>query len=109
MEKRIKFLGCGRCCSPSTRKEVNYIVSVFSDIYNIIIPLFQKYTLLGFKPRDFLDFVQIAELIKSKDHRTKDGLAKILAINSKMNQRRTETASGFVESEKIDEKIALID
>jgi len=97
MESLIKYLGCGRCSSASTRNEVNYTVSTFSAIYSIIIPLFQKYPLSGIKQQDFLDFVKAAELIKSKDHLTKDGLAKIMVINSKMNQRRTETASGFIQ------------
>lgn len=108
MESLIKLLGCGRCSSASTRKEVNYIVSNFSNISSIIISLFQKYPLLGFKQQDFLDFVKVAELIKSKDHVTKDGLAKIMVINSKMNQRRTEMASDLIQLNKVEENIPLI-
>ena len=94
IENLIQFLGCGRCSSASTRKEVSFIVSTYSDISNIIIPLFQKYPLLGFKQKDFLDFVQVAELIKSKDHLTEEGLAKVITINNRMNQRRPITTSG---------------
>lgn len=93
MENLIRFLGCGRCSLASTRKEVNFIVSTYSDISKIIIPLFQKYPLLGIKQKDFLDFSEVADIIKSKDHLTKEGLAKIMDIKNKMNQRRPVTAS----------------
>jgi hypothetical protein len=36
-----------------------------------------KYPLLGAKLQDYLDFVKVAELIKSKEHLTIEGLAKI--------------------------------
>jgi hypothetical protein len=53
MENLIQILGAcasfgGRCSSPSNRKEVNFIVSTYSDISKIIIPLFQEYPLLAF-------------------------------------------------------------
>ena len=93
MENLIKILGCGRCSSASTRKEVNFIVSTYSDISKIIIPLFQEYPLLGFKQKDFLDFVKAADLIKYKSHLTKEGLAIVMDIKNKMNQRRPVTVS----------------
>jgi hypothetical protein len=105
MESLIKLLGCGRCSSPSSRKEVNFIVSTISGICNSIIPLFQKYPLLGKKQKDFLDFMKAAEIIKSKDllsskgvtksssietvpARSVEWLAQIKNIKNGMNQRR---------------------
>jgi hypothetical protein len=93
MESLVNYLGCGRYYSSSTREEVYFIVSTFSDISNIIIPLFHKYPLLGSKQQDFLNFVKVAELIKSKDHLTKEGLAEINTIKSSMNSRRSHSAS----------------
>lgn len=79
------YLGCGICyCS---RNEVNLTVSTFSDI-NKIISLFNKYPLLGTKKEDYLDFCKVAELIKSKDHLTKQGIENIKRIKSNMNSKR---------------------
>jgi hypothetical protein len=43
---------------------------------------------LGNKKPDYLDFVQIAELIKSKDHLTEQGVQKIKLIKNNMNKKR---------------------
>ena len=52
----------------------------FSDIYETIIPLLHKYPLVGSKQQDYLDFVKVAELIKTKEHLTAEGLEKIKLI-----------------------------
>lgn len=80
------YLGCGKCYF--SRNEVNLIVSTFSDINNKIISLFNKYPLLGTKKEDYLDFCKVAELIKSKDHLTKQGIENIKRIKSNMNSKR---------------------
>jgi hypothetical protein len=80
------YLGCGRCYF--NRNEVYLIVSTFSDINNKIISLFNKYPLLGTKKEDYLDFCKVAELIKSKDHLTKEGIENIKRIKSNMNSKR---------------------
>jgi hypothetical protein len=79
------YLGCGKCYS--SRNEVNLTVSTFSDI-NKIISLFNKYPLLGTKKEDYLDFCKVAELIKSKNHLTKQGIENIKRIKSNMNSKR---------------------
>ena len=68
--------------------EVNLVVSSFSHINNKIIYLFSKYPLLGTKKEDYLDFCKVAELMKSKDHLTKQGIEIIKRIKSKMNSKR---------------------
>jgi len=95
------YLGCGKCYF--SRNEVNLTVSTLSDINNKIIALFNKYPLLGTKKVDYLsqrellgapaelrrrDFCKVAELIKSKDHLTKQGIEKIKRIKSNMNSKR---------------------
>ena len=80
------YLGCGKCYF--SRNEVNLIVSTFSDINHKIISLFNKYPLLGTKKEDYLDFCKVAELIKSKDHLTKQGIENIKRIKSNMNSKR---------------------
>ena len=81
----VNYLGCGRYYPVSGRNEGYFIISTFSDIYEKIIPLFDKYPLLGSKQQDYLDFVIVAELIRSKGHLTKEGLARIQMIKSDMN------------------------
>lgn len=85
LENISNYLGCGKCYS--SRSEVNLTVSTFSDI-NKIISLFNKYPLLGTKKEDYLDFCKVAELIKSKDHLTKQGIENIKRIKSNMNSKR---------------------
>lgn len=84
----VTYLKCGRYYKSPGRNEGQYLATVFSDIYEIIIPLLNEYPLLGVKKEDYLDFVQIAELIKSKDHLTEQGLEKIKLIKNNMNKRR---------------------
>lgn len=82
----LNYLGCGRCYS--SRNEVTFIVSTFSDINNKIIPLFKKYPLLGTKQEDYLDFLKVASLIVSKEHLSKEGVEKIKILQSNMNSKR---------------------
>lgn len=84
----VTYLNCGRYYKSLSRNEGQYLVTVFSDIYEKIIPLLSEYPLLGVKKQNFFDFVQIAEIIKSKNHLTEEGLKKIILIKNNMNKRR---------------------
>lgn len=59
-----------------------------TDILNIIIPFFDEYQIKGAKELDFIDFKKVAEIVKSKDHLTEDGISKILVIKDNMNLKR---------------------
>lgn len=87
MENMVEYLGCGRYYPTGTRKEVSFIVSNQKEIFSTIIPLFKKYPLLGSKQQDFLDFVKVADLLKSKAHLTKEGLELIYTIKSNMTDQ----------------------
>jgi hypothetical protein len=89
LESFVNYIGCGRYYFASGRNEVYFITTTFSDVYEKIIPLFNKYPMLGSKQQNYLDFVKVAELIRSKDHLTKEGLAKIKVIKSNMNNNRS--------------------
>ena len=84
----VTYLNCGRYYKWPIRNEGQYLVTVFSDISEKIIPLLNEYPLLGVKKEDYLDFVKIAELIKSKYHLTEQGVEEIKLIKSNMNSRR---------------------
>ena len=68
------------------KDSVRFEVVNFSDIINIIIPFFDNHPIQGKKSLDFIDFKQVAEIVKSKDHLTSEGLNKILDIKVKMNE-----------------------
>lgn len=89
LESLVNYLGYGRFSPVTGRNEVYFFTSTFKDIFEKVIPLFYKYPLLGSKQQDFLDFVKVAELIRSKDHLTKEGLENIKLIKSNMNSRRS--------------------
>jgi hypothetical protein len=84
----VNYFGCGRIEVRSKRELVDFVVSKFSDINNIIIPFFSQYSLQGSKSADYRDFLTVASLMKDKSHLTHEGLAQILKIKSKMNSGR---------------------
>jgi hypothetical protein len=55
LELLVKYLGTGKIEKQTNKKIVNLTIVKFSDITNIIIPLFEKYPLNGVKQLDFLD------------------------------------------------------
>lgn len=93
LESFVNYLGCGRWYPVSNRKEIYFIVLVFSDIRDKIIPLFSEYPLIGTKKEDYLDFCKVVELINTKDHLTEEGLDMIKVIKSDMNSCRIHYTS----------------
>jgi hypothetical protein len=87
MERIASYFNCG-IVTEASRGEVNFDVHKFSDIYDNIIPFFDKYAIHGVKAKDFEDWKSVAELMKTKDHLTKKGLEKITIIKSNMNKSR---------------------
>lgn len=90
LAKFIDYLGCGNIEKVSTRPNgATFVVYKFNDIYDKIIPFFQKFSLHGVKSIDCKDFSTVAELIKNKSHLTLEGLKKIKSLKSGMNTGRT--------------------
>lgn len=85
------YLNCGKVYISNTQNDVRLKVEKFSDIYDIIIPFFEKYPLQSSKKKDFLDFCKVANLIKDKSHLTDEGLKMALEIKSGMNTGRKHT------------------
>jgi len=46
--------------------------------------------LIGVKKKYYLDFLKVAELMKTKKHLTDEGLNEILIIKNNMNKNRIE-------------------
>ena len=81
-------LGCGVVREDLNKSYVTLSVTSFSEIFNIIIPFFDKYSIQGIKSLDYKDFKKVAFLMKDKIHLTDDGLNEILNIKNNMNSKR---------------------
>jgi hypothetical protein len=55
------------------------------DLYEKIIPFFDKYSLQSQKLKNYLLFRQIALMVKNNEHNTEEGLEKIRLLKSQMN------------------------
>lgn len=85
----VDFFGCGVYrTSSANRTTVNFECLSFSDNYEKIIPFFREYSIIGEKSKDFEDWCKVAEIIKAKDHLTKEGFDLICQIKSGMNKGR---------------------
>jgi len=69
-----------------SRKTATLLIRDFLIINNIIIPFFDKYSLIGDKVNDNLLFKEVVSLMLHNEHLTEAGLAKITAIAEKMNK-----------------------
>ena len=64
METLIKYFGSGTVRKDSRHPAVYLILINFADLTNKIIPLFEKYPILGIKQSDFIDFCKVAKIVK---------------------------------------------
>ena len=85
------YLGVGTICTRGNRLTAIYTVSSLEELTNVIIPHFTKYPLLTQKSADFLLFQKAVEIMVKKEHRTLEGVSKILNIRASMNKGLTDT------------------
>jgi len=50
------------------------------------MPFFREFNIKGVKSKDFNDWCKIADIIKAKDHLTKEGFDLVCQIKSSMNK-----------------------
>lgn len=89
INKFKEYFSCGNFNIRSNKIACDFIVSKSSDIFNIIIPFFEKYPLFGVKAKNYEDFKKVAEIVRVKGHLTDSGLKEIIKIKSGMNTGRT--------------------
>jgi hypothetical protein len=65
---------------------VTYSVTKIRDLVDVIIPHFNKYSLISQKRADFILFSSVVDLVKNKEHLNVEGLNKILAHKASMNK-----------------------
>jgi hypothetical protein len=88
MKSFINYFYCGNYILHPKKEWGYYQCTKFLDNYEIIIPFFKKHLIKGVKAKDFSDWIKIAEIIKNKNHLTKEGSIEIINIKSKMNKGR---------------------
>ena len=88
ISKLINILDYGFVTKHTKKKVITFVVYRFDNIYNKIIPFFNKYPILGIKSLDFKDFCKAAESMNKGTHLTLEGLEKIRNIKSNMNRGR---------------------
>jgi LAGLIDADG endonuclease len=82
------YFGCGKVIKDTKQERCRFFVTDSKDNQTKIIPIFKKYSMLGFKQLDFQDFCKGAEIIASKGHLTEEGIKKLDEIRGGMNERR---------------------
>ena len=88
MEMLISTLGCGRIELMLKQSAVYFVVVNFKDLFEKIVPLFNKYPIKGVKALDFAEFKKVVGLMHNKEHLTEQGLSKIQSIKLNMNSFR---------------------
>lgn len=83
-----QFFGCGNINIVEKSGIISFSVRNLSDLTDKIIPFFEEYNIQGVKAKDFNEFKEVSNLMKSKLHLTKEGLDKILLIKSRMRHSR---------------------
>jgi len=84
------FNGVGHIRLITTRDLVAYEVERKEELINVVIPHFIKYPLISQKAADFELFKLAVEMIKNKEHLTKEGLLKIINIKASLNKGLSE-------------------
>ena len=81
----ISTFGCGKFELILKQSAVYFVVVKFQDIFEKIIPFFDKYPIKGVKALDYSDFKKVAYIMYNKEHLTEEGLSKIQSIKLNMN------------------------
>ena len=85
----VEVLGCGaikRNASASSRdKTYVLVVKRHNDLYEKVLPFFERFPLRSEKQQEFLKFAQVVEMMHRKEHLTTDGLKRISEIAFSMN------------------------
>jgi hypothetical protein len=88
MKSFMEYFECGIYYSSNRAYYGEFFVIKLTDLINKIVPFFLKHKILGEKSKDFNDWCKAIELMKTKEHLTEQGLAKILEIRNTMNNKK---------------------
>lgn len=90
LEKVKEAFGCGAVYVQKESRTnhsqcYRFEVNAKRDIYNVVIPFFEKHPLQSRKQRNFEIFKEIALMVKRNEHKTVEGFKKIRSLKSQMN------------------------
>src|SRR3989344_6819482 len=93
LEKLQSFFDCGRIFVnrryDNHRENLyRFCVRSFSDLKDKIVPFFQENRLQTAKSQDFEIFAKIINLMDKKEHLSKEGIKKIIALAATMNTKK---------------------
>ena len=83
------YLNCGFCYLRKKENIMDFKVTKFSDITEIIIPFFINNPILGVKSLDFKDWCLVSEIVKKREHKLEENILKIKEIQKGMNRGRS--------------------
>ena len=85
----VDTLGCGlikkNASANSRDKTYVFVVKRHNDLYERVLPFFQRFPLRSEKQQEFLRFAQVVEMMHRKEHLSSEGLRRILGIAFLMN------------------------
>ena len=88
----VETLDCGiikRNAPVNSRdKTFVYVVKRHNELYEKVLPFFERFPLRSEKNQEFLKFAEVVRLMLYKEHLTSNGLKKILEIAFSMNGRK---------------------
>ena len=73
----VEYLNCGTYCESSTSAKNStstFTITKIKDLEEKLIPLLDRYPILGAKSQDYSDFKRVVELMRNKAHLTLEGL-----------------------------------
>lgn len=72
-----EYFNCGYCYLRKNDNVMDFKVTKFSDINQIIIPFFIKNPLLGLKSLDFNDWCLASGIVTNREHKSEKGILRI--------------------------------
>ena len=90
LEKVQKFWGCGKIYfqkeyRPNQRNNYRFEIFNYELLKQVVVPFFKRHPLESKRIKDFHIFCEILDLAIAKAHHTKDGLATIAQLKSRMH------------------------
>jgi len=85
-----QYLNCGHNYLRKTENVIDFKVTKFSEINELIIPFFTINPILGVKSLDFNDWCLVSDIVKKKEHKFEENVIKIRELQKGMNRGRSK-------------------
>lgn len=83
------YLNAGYCYLRKKENTIDFKVTKFSVVNEIIIPFFINNPILGVKSLDFNDWCLVLDIVNKREHKLEKGGLKIIEIQRGMNRGRS--------------------